>query len=395
MTTTLDGGTSWQVESENLHSGSVATQQHRDVTGNHQLATAHAHINLPNSGDGHVTMQNSDLLDDRAFSRAEIDNGESASHRTAAGRVQGAEEKLGRTSVERSSSSLSKKFNYPLPPPPPPPPEAVQVGVLSLNQVKEDELPPPPPLPPKTGTPNTPNATSDSGNEIPASVQDLRIAACKLREQSANLSESEASIPELAIKKPRTPSQHEQAGQQMIAAGFYSVPSKPPVPPPDMDSIQQALDELDRAAESLTKISSKGVDWKSRDAFSSGDDLRSRHRAQNHTPPFPPVPTSVDDSYLNHGVVECDAFSSFASEMEASFNRIQQSFSSNQLADEPYELTKRPFVCSAGLLSNGEPRFNKNTSPFKNVHTRTAWRSGQYVNGQYRNRKDSGEVVDL
>jgi len=414
LTSSKGGETSWQVESENLHSGSdtVVTQQApNDVTGNQRVDSTHESTNSPNND--HVTLPNPDLLNDvncalpRKRDFAANDNCEKVARadiNAEAGRIVQSKP----VSLNRPSSNGSIKVsNYPLPPPPTPPESPSKEDDSHFNQAKEDDLPPPPPppLPPKIGSPITETPVSsftytrstEVPNVDPPVERRLKSQTdiCKLQNQSIT-SSSEISIPGLAAVEPRTRSQYEMLGQKMIEEGFYSVPSKPPIPPTEekeFDDIQEALEELDRAAKSLTRNSLDNSDSRSSDGvFEGGKSQRFSDNHLNHIDQnlLAPIPMSFEDHRSVPDYGSTDALSTFAIELEASFDRIQQSMSSDHLDEHTPPTLQRFFGNSAGALAVQ----NHRSSSTRNSRNARVWRKGSKT-GEVHPRKESGEVIDL
>ena len=418
LSATKDGESSWQVKSENLHSGSdtVVTQQAPgDVTGNQRVASTHESTNPPNTD--HVTLPNPDLLNDvdcalprkRDFSANDNCEKVARGDTTAeAGRI--VQSKQGSLNRPNSSGSGRRSFNYPLPPPPPPPEGTAKEENPPLKEAEEDDLPPPPPLPPKISSPlpETPvsSYTYEKSNlDVPREGRpfEKRLKShtdiSELQEQST-VSTSEISIPGLAGSEPRTRSQYEMLGQKMIEEGFYSVPSKPPIPPEeqeDFDTIQQALDELDRAARSLTRNSLDNSDSRSSDCvFESGKPLRFSGNRLNQLDQhlLAPIPMTFDERRPVPDYGSTDALSTFAIELEASFDRIQQSMSSDHLDERPAASPlERPFGKSAGTLPVQNQRASTTSRASRNA--RVGRMNSKNGEGRFHFRKESGEVIDL
>ena len=408
-----DGETSWQVESENLHSGSdtVVTQNtSNDVTGNQRVGSTHESTNSPNNIASYSPLPNPDILNDvdSALPRRRDfyanDNCEKVARANAnADTSRVVESKSGSLNRSGSVGSSRKSCNHPLPPPPPPPPIVCEnEDITPLNEMEETDLPPPP-LPPKIGSPfsdtTLPSLAHDKSEQEFLSVESRLKYPCSDLQAQSTISSSEASIPGLGGGEPRTPSQYEMLGQKMIQEGFYSVPTKPPISPTeeqDLDAIQQALDELDRAAKSLTRNSSGNSDARSSDGvFESGTSQRlSDHNLgpyDNHL--MTPIPVTFNEHRPAPDYASTEALSTFAVELEASFDRIRQSMSSEHLHEKPASSPlKWNFGYSSGALS-----VDRRVSPgTKNSRSARAWqnnsRSGE---GKSHLRKESGETIHL
>ena len=358
---------SWQKESGDLRSGNnVAAPQEKkpDPEGNLTAAT----VCRP---DG-VTRCDPDILNGvlpRACDSNANDNSESAS-RDIEG-MHGLDE----------SRSGRKSFTSFLPPPPPPPPQ--ETDYLSHDQVCDEDVSSPPPLPPKLGSPvsnqqylcenrtkqGEPTAESSLDNTLP-----------KLPHSP---SPSEESIPGVVVQQPRTPSRYEAMERHLIKSGFYSVPSKPPIPDPPtpnphhegLDAIEQALDDLQRTASSLARNSLENYESGSSMETNSVDVSNHFLRKEalfsipdkvttNNLPP--PTPPNSDDHYFSPIFKSGD---DFAVELEASFERIRNGMPS--YAPEQSSVESRNHLSSltksySGSKSKG-PQSDVRLSGRKNV----------------------------
>ena len=299
--------TSWQVESEHLHSGSGRRQESGvHAAGNDRSTHANTNSNA-------TLLQGPDLLSD--CSQAD------ASDKNAAACVDS----------RRVSATNKKSFESPLPPPPLPPisisddAELFPPPPLPPISISDDaELLPPPPLPPKIGR-HLPEqfSVADSNH---GECCDHKSSALGQPKENWNILQSNISIPDLA---PQTSSGQHQCTmlvEKMIQEGFYSVPSKLPTLPssPDQsDSIQQALDELDCATKCLEHFSLK-----------NNSDNRSRDCPGMNQQMLVPISMSFPDHYIAPDYGNSNAISSFAVEPEASLDRMRESMSGEHLDEQ-------------------------------------------------------------
>uniref|UniRef100_H2Z4V7 FERM, RhoGEF and pleckstrin domain-containing protein 2 n=1 Tax=Ciona savignyi TaxID=51511 RepID=H2Z4V7_CIOSA len=187
--------------------------------------------------------------------------------------------------------------------------------------------------------------------------------------RTISLSESEVSIPGMGGGEPRTPSQYAALEQKMIKAGFYSVPTRPPVITDDsetgiMDSdIDKALHELDVATRGLISNGSyEGESDSDESEENYSDNADTRERSFTTTPKnkrnkkldesiLTPITMKFNDHYTGPDYASTDALSSFAIEMEASFDRIRESLSVDKLDQRTNRTPARPLSSSLDVLS--------------------------------------------
>jgi len=382
----------WQVESENLHS-SVASPQQQHVTssaaGNHGdrcmlelnlKAEKSPRLRGTRLEPGPDLLNGTDRVPDSRLSSPNCfrtnDNRDfvpPAAPQMISRNIYSIESVSSSSksgSASRSStgkSSCSKRSfsarHEPLPPPPPPPQEAA-AGT-------------PPPLPPKSLRVSSPKQRPHIPEFVQSAVDPQPVSSTNVTNRTLkelandrphhSWSGSEVSIPGIGGGVKRTPSQYAAMERKMIKAGFYAVPTKPPLHPSVQedqasdDEVDRALDELDIATQSL-HCSDSDDETVGNSALNDSDSGKYGVVVESDDSDKSVKKLSVDRSLLapiemnfsDHcpDGTDCsypDALSSFATEMEASFDRIRQTLSTDRLNN--YRFTTAPLTSSLDVLS--------------------------------------------
>ena len=291
VTLLSNGPQSCQINSENLHSNVVMAEAEENAQGNKGIA--HARNGNCENASFYSRYHN------RASTRRCVasDVGESHANDTHRSRARSANSLA---SNIRHIDSVSSRAS-----------DSLQLlrGLFADRrslQNEDDNLFSLPPLPSKHMKGGSQDAAwihKRRVNQQRRSVGDVKSGG-----QSVSLSISEVSIPGIAPLQTRTRSQYELIEASMIKAGFYSVPTKPPVEPQVDENDLKLFDDADLNREAVAAIQTT--------PHSHNTSLHSSASVSSKTDLFAPIIMKFDDYYTPPDLASTTALSTYAIEME-------------------------------------------------------------------------------